>query len=402
MTLLHDATSVDPTAQIAIGLTTVGLFCSIVLPHQILPASKTYSHWLTQVWFGSSNSNLVGVDIGSSAIKLVDLRRLGTKGYQLSSLALQPLPQGSIVEGEVRSESEVVNAIRCSFQAARVRKNRIAISLPGSSVIIKRVSLPARDEQELARGIRWEAECSIPFDIADVHLDYQVLREDPKGKGVETILVAAKRDKIAERIRLASLADRIPVVLDVDCFALLNTYEYNYQPGPTDIVALLDVGCSVTHLILLRGGEPLFTRNIAVGGNYYSDFLRKQLGLSYEAAEQSKLGLDGLEEPIQGQTAAILQSVSDLLVLEIERTLDYFKASSEGVTPQRMLLSGGGSRSRGLRHSLQQRLRLPVQFLEPFKKIRVDPRSYPSQHLSRYASQSAVALGLALRSARER
>ena len=354
------------------------------------------------MWFGSSNSSLVGVDIGSSAIKLVDLKRLGANGYELVSLVLQPLPQGSIVEGEVRSESQVVDAIQRSFQAAKTRKRKIATSLPGSSVIIKRVSLPARDEQELAQGIRWEAEHSIPFDMSDVHLDYQVLNKDTKGKGLQTILVAAKRDKIAERIRLASLANCIPVVIDVDCLALLNAYEYNYQPGPADTVALLDVGSSVTHLILLQGRELLFTRNMTVGGSYYSDFLRKQLGLSYEAAERSKLGLGGLEEPIQSQAAAILQSVSDLLVLEIERTLDFFKASSEGVAPQRIFLSGGGSRSRGLRHSLQQKLHLPVQFLEPFKKIQVGPQSYPSKQLSRHSSQSAVALGLALRSARER
>ncbi len=354
------------------------------------------------MWFGSSNSTLVGVDIGSSAIKLVDLKHLGANQYELASLVRQPLPRGSIVEGEVRSESEVVDAIQRSFQAARTRKRKIATSLPGSSVIIKTVSLPARGEQELARGIRWEAEYSIPFDMSDVHLDYQVLNEDPKGKGVKAILVAAKRDKIAERIKLASLANRIPVVIDVDCFALLNAYEYNYQPGPADVVTLLDVGSSVTHLILLQGRELLFTRNIAVGGDYYSDFLRKQLDLSYEAAEQAKLGLGGLEEPIKGQAAAILQSVSDLLVLEIERTLDYFKASSDGVIPQRMLLSGGGARVRGLRNSLQRKLQVQVQFLDPFKKIQVAPQSYPSKHLTGLAGQSAVSLGLALRSARRR
>ena len=354
------------------------------------------------MWFGSSNSNLVGVDIGSSAIKLVDLKYLGTKGYELLSLVMQPLPHGSIVEGGVRSESEVVDAIQCSFQAARTRKRKIATSLPGSSVIIKRVTLPARDEQELARGIRWEAEYSIPFDMSDVHVDYQVLNEDAKGKGVEAILVAAKRDKIAERIRLASLANCIPVVIDVDCFALLNVYEYNYQPGPTDVTAILDVGHSVTHLIVLQGPELLFTRNMAVGGSYYSDFLRKELGLSHEVAEQTKLGLGSLEGPIQRQAEAILESVSDLLVLEIERTLDYFKASSEGVAPQRMLLSGGGSRSRGLRHSMQQKLQFPVQFLEPFKKIQVDRQAHPPEHLSRLANESVVALGLALRSARQR
>ena len=141
---------------------------------------------------------------------------------------------------------------------------------------------------------------------------------------------------------------------------------------------------------------------MVVGGSYYSDFLRKELGLSYSEAEQTKLGLNSLGESIQRQAETILQSVSDLLVLEIERTLDYFKASSEGVAPQRMLLSGGGSRSRGLRRSLQQKLQFPVQFLEPFKKIQVDRKVYPCEYLSRLANESAVALGLALRSARQR
>ena len=287
------------------------------------------------MWFGSSNSSLVGVDIGSSAIKLVDLKPLGEKGYELVSLVLQPLPRGSIMECEVRSESEVVEAIQRSFQVAETRNLRIATSLPGSSVIIKRVTLPAQDERELTEGIRWEAEYSIPFDMSDVHLDYQVLHQDAKGKGGEAILVATKREKIAERIRLASLANRIPVVIDVDCFALSNVYEYNYQPAPTESAALLDVSNSVTHLVVLQGLELLFTRNMVVGGSYYSDFLRKELGLSYSEAEQTKLGLNSLGELRQRQAETILHSVSGLLVLEIERTLDYFTASSEGVAPQR-------------------------------------------------------------------
>ncbi len=201
--------------------------------------------------FGRSKS-LVGLDIGSSAVKAVELKPAG-KAYKVAAFGSQPVPPDSIVDGAIIDGTAVVDAIRRLFDGLKVSTKDVAASLSGNAVIVKKISLPSMTEAELAESIYWEAEQYIPFDIQDVNLDYQILdRGDVGGKStMEVLLVAAKKEKIADYTGVIGQAGRVAVVIDVDAFALQNAYEVNYGTEPDAVVVLLNAGASATNINIL-------------------------------------------------------------------------------------------------------------------------------------------------------
>ncbi len=347
---------------------------------------------------GGKSRMLVGVDVGSSSVKVAALKRNGADSYQLEAIGIEPVPQDCIVDGVIISKIPVADAINKIFQSANLRNCRVATSISGHSVIVKKVTLPAQTDAELDESIRWEAEQYIPFEISDVNLDYQVTRRHPEGNKIDVILVAAKRDKITDQTSVLSMAGLEPVVVDIDSFALQNVYEVNYRPEPNVVAALLNIGAGTLNVNIVKGREFLFTRDIAMGGNHYNDFLQKELNISYEEAEKYKRG-DTPTEETKSRTMKIVESVSENLVLEVQKTLDYFKTTTHSEDVSEMYISGGGCRIAGLRDFFQEKFQVPVTFLDPFKQIRI--LSQPG-FLESPASDFAVAVGLALRSAGDR
>jgi len=223
--------------------------------------------------FGRSKS-LVGLDIGSSAVKAIELKPAG-KAYRVAAFGSQPVPPDSIVDGAILDGTAVVDAIRRLFDGLKVTTKEVAASLSGNAVIVKKIALPSMTEAELAESIYWEAEQYIPFDIQDVNLDYQILnRGDVGGKStMEVLLVAAKKEKIADYTGVISQAGRVAVVIDVDAFALQNAYEVNYGTEADAVVVLLNAGASATNINILHGDQSVFTRDISTGGNAYTEAL---------------------------------------------------------------------------------------------------------------------------------
>lgn len=302
--------------------------------------------------WGAKAKPLVGVDIGSSAVKVAALKRTGNS-YQLESLGIEYLPPDCIVDGVIISKLPVADAINRIFKSKGIHNKQIATSISGSSVIVKKIALPAQMEEEVEESIQWEAEQYIPFDIADVNLDYQIVGNTPEGNRLEVILVAAKREKIADQTSVVSMAGKVCRIVDIDAFALQNVYEINYDPQPTNVVALLNVGSAVMNVNIVRGREFLFTRDIAMGGNHYNDFLQKELNISFEESENYKR--NGAPTPeLQRRTLATLASVSEILVLEIQKTLDYFKTTSRMEDIREIFISGGASRTPGFQACLQE------------------------------------------------
>jgi type IV pilus assembly protein PilM len=211
---------------------------------------------------------LVGLDIGSSAVKAVELKPAG-KGYTVAAFASEPVPRDAIVDGAIIDGTAVAEAIRRLFDGHGFKARDVAASLSGNAVIVKKIALPVMTPQELAESIHWEAEQYIPFDIQDVNLDYQVL--DPggaDGKGnMEVLLVAAKKDKIADYTGVIAQAGRTAVVVDVDAFALQNAFELNYGLDPALVTVLLNAGASATNVNIVVGEQSVFTRDISLGGN---------------------------------------------------------------------------------------------------------------------------------------
>jgi type IV pilus assembly protein PilM len=344
----------------------------------------------------------VGLDIGSSAVKAIELRPSG-KGYKVIGFASEPIPRDSIVDGAIVDGAAVTAAIRRLFDGGSFKTKEVVASLSGSAVIVKKINLPVMTPAELAQSIQWEAEQYIPFDVQDVNLDYQILDEGNKtdGKGsMDVLLVAAKKDKIADYAGVISQAGRVPVVVDVDAFALQNTYEVNYGAKNNDIVVLLNAGASAVNINILRGDQSLFTRDISIGGNTYTEAIQRELNLSFEHAEHAKRG-----EPVDGIThediKSVLHAITESLLLEIQKTFDFFKATTSWERIDRILVSGGASAVEGLSQALEDRFSAPVEALDPFRKVTLD-QSKAAASGEDLARTAAVAVGLALRHAGDR
>jgi type IV pilus assembly protein PilM len=339
---------------------------------------------------------LVGLDIGSSAVKAVELKPAG-KGYKVTGFGSEPIPPDSIVDGAIIDAAAVADAIRRLFDSRGIKTKEVAASLSGNAVIVKKITLPVMTEAELSESIYWEAEQYIPFDIQDVNLDYQILDKGDAsgGKTMEVLLVAAKKEKIADYTGVIAQAGRAAVVVDVDAFALQNAYEANYGIEPGAVVVLLNAGASATNINILHGDQSVFTRDISIGGNAYTEALQRELSLTYESADTLKRGL-AVDGATYDDAKPVLRAVTENMMLEIQKTFDFFKATAASDRIDRIVLSGGASRAEGFTEMLSERFEAPVESFDPFKKIGFDGKAQ-SEAAGDVAPTAAVAVGLALR-----
>src|SRR5512146_3371604 len=222
--------------------------------------------------FGGSKA-IVGLDIGSSCIKAVELKRT-RGGIEVAHLGLEPLASDVVVDSMIMDSPSVASAISKIFSENAIKSKAVATSVSGHSVIVKRIVIPTQSEQELATNIITEAGQHIPFDISDVKIDFQILSEDLSGPQMDVLLVAVKKDKILNYTNVLSMAGRSPAIVDIDAFALQNAYDYNYEPAPGSTVALLNIGASVMNINIVKGSTPWFTRDVSVGGHQYTDSLQ--------------------------------------------------------------------------------------------------------------------------------
>jgi type IV pilus assembly protein PilM len=349
------------------------------------------------------NRLVVGLDIGSSAIKAVELRGVG-KSYRVTAFGIEPVAPDSIVDGAIIDSAAVADTIRHLFESRGIRSREVAASLAGNAVIVKKITLSRMTDAELAESITWEAEQYIPFDIQDVNLDYQVVSQ---GSGaatgtMEVLLVAAKKEKIADYTGVIAQAGRTPLVIDVDAFALQNAYEVNYGVCAREVIALVNFGASAVNINILSGGHSLFTRDISIGGTSYTEALQKELNLPYDTADLLKRGVR-----VAGYTPEIahpiLRAVTENVLLEIQKTFDFFRGTTGSDRIDRLVVSGGASRVEGFIEMLADRFDSEVEFFDPFKKVSFDPVKFGvgASALDVQVS-SAVAVGLALRRAGDR
>ncbi|MCA1640495.1 MAG: pilus assembly protein PilM [Acidobacteria bacterium] len=298
----------------------------------------------------TKKNNLVGLDIGSSSVKAVELQgKLGS--LVLLNLAHESLQPDSVVDGQIMELNSVSQTIASIFQSNQIKTERVAAGVSGSSVIVKNIIVPPMSEAELEESIDWHAEEHIPFDIADVSLDYQIVGSNADSLSV--LMAACKRDFVANIKQAIQLAGKEPVIIDVDAFALQNCYEVNYDPQPNQAVALLNIGASTMNINIVQGTRSVFTRDVSVGGNQYTSLLQKEL---YRATSD-----DG-----------------------------------EGAV-QKILVSGGGSKLPGLADFLTNRFEIPVEHFDPFRNIKIDARRFDPEYLKEVVPEMAVAVGLALR-----
>jgi len=344
--------------------------------------------------FGFGSKSIVGLDVGSSSIKAVELKK-GRSGLEVAHLGLEALAPDIVVDS-----GTVSSAISKLFAENAIKTKNVATAVSGHSVIVKKISLPAMSDAELAETIEKEAAQHIPFDLADVNLDYQILSEDEGQPQMDVLLVAVKKDKILNYTNVLSMAGKTPAIVDIDALALQNCYEYNYEPSPNQVVALLNLGASVMNINIVKGTTPLFTRDVSVGGHQYTDSLQKELDLSFDDAEALKLGRK-VGTVSEDAKTPILQQVTEIIVLEIQKTFDFFRASAAGEHIEKIFVAGGSSKVPGLIEALRQEFSLPVDILNPFQRIAPPATGVGMELIEGNAGQLAVAVGLALRSFEE-
>ena len=348
---------------------------------------------------------LVGLDIGSSGIKLVQLKENRGR-YVLQKFGFKPLEPEVIVDGTVMDEGRVVSAIKELFDELNVKVKQVAVSISGHAVIIKKISLPPMPDDELEGQVKLAAEQYIPFDINEVNIDFHVLppaENDASGEGeMSVILVAAKKDKINELTELVKGAGLFPMVMDVDAFAIENMHAINYPVSQDDTTALVNVGASVMNINIISKGTSLFTRDIPIGGNRYTESIQRELGLSYEDAEALKKGGKTSGNNQAAAAQSVIDSVNAEVASEIARTIDYFKSTVTEGDVQQVLLCGGGAQVAGLVKQLRDRMHAVVEIANPFAEVDISGTNFDQATLADLAPMASVGVGLALRSVGDR
>jgi type IV pilus assembly protein PilM len=256
-------------------------------------------------------------------------------------------------------------------------------------------------DEELEESIQWEAEQYIPFDINDVYLDVEVLNRNQGQGQMEVLLVAAKKEMINDYVNVAKEAGLMPMVVDVDAFCLQNMFEVNYGFEEEQTVVLLDVGSSTININVLSGGRTSFTRDVSMGGNQFTEEIQKQLNITYEEAETYKRGGDASDAVIPHEVEKVIQQVAESIAGEVQRSLDFYAATTSDAPISRIYLSGGSCSIPALGRTISRVSGVPVELLNPFRKIESDGGKFNPQFLESVGPIAAVSVGLALRRTNE-
>lgn len=373
--------------------------------------------------------DLVGLDIGSHAIKMVALRPAkGDLPFELTHFGRADLPEDAIVDGAIAHPEVVSDAISELLDQHKVRGRNVATSVSGNAVIIRRVTLPRTEPDKLRQSLPYEAESHIPFDVHDVDLDFAILSEDPDQDTMEVVLVAARRERVDEYVSAIEDAKRKPTIVDVDAFAIQNAFEYSYPERQFEDIAILNLGATVTNLAVLREGKPSYWRDISVGMRQYTQALQRHFMLDAidaedllyrvsRAADARRASVDGrglADWSAEGEAGAQLQDaaadprvheaigeVSERIITEVRKTLDFYEAQAAHDHFDAIFLCGGGAHIADLRIRMEERTGWAVERFDPMRRIAIPEGAFDPEYVWESGPQAAVAVGLALRGVME-
>jgi type IV pilus assembly protein PilM len=344
--------------------------------------------------------NLVGVDIGASSIKIVQLKE-ARKRLTVVRYGIAPLPTQTIVDGHIMNRAAVIDALANLWATHRIPTRDVSIGVYGQSVIVRKITVPLMSSAELAEQITWEAEQHIPFDIKVMNIDYEVLRRRPEAGQMDLLLVAAKRDEITDYASVVREARIKPLVVDINAFSVQNSFEFVHGLPEDQTIALLNVGAAVSSLNIVSRGVSAFTREVTNAGNTVTEEIQRQLGVPFEQAEQMKIAASA-GGAVPQQVHGIIAQACDALAGEIQRSLDFYLATSGEAEIHRIYVCGGSAYLAPLISAIEKRARVPVMILDPLANLAVDTRTVNEADMRSRAAQLGVAVGLALRTDRER
>ena len=340
----------------------------------------------------------IGLDIGSSSVKAVQLKKKGN-GWALQAFGMQPLVPQTIVDGTIMDQGAVADALRQLWQRLKLKPKEVALAIAGHSVIIKKITVPMMRPDELAANIRNEAEHHIPFGRDDVEIDYHVTNQQTASGQTELLLVAAKKEVVSDYVQVVRDAGLSPQVVDVAAFASQNGFELNYQLDPRETVVLINIGHAISNINVVRNGVSLFTRDVTIGGNAFTEEIQKQLGIAYDEAEAYKVGGTQTEDGVVPQEVLrVMEGVSEVMAGEFQRSLDFFLATAADANVTRIVLAGGTSKVTSLHRAIERRSRLPLEVADAWRQVEVDP-SLDRTYLAAHSPEALIGVGLAMRAA---
>lgn len=347
---------------------------------------------------------IVGLDIGSFALKLIELKpkKKGKETvYELFSLGYEPVPYQSIVEGSIMDSTAVADAIQHIFYESKTKTANMSFGVSGSSVIVKKIEVQRLNPNEMHEHILWEARPHIPFTPEEVNIDYEIIESpDVHPDRVGVILAATKKEKLNDYLNVMAIAGKSPEIVDLESFAILNSVLTNYEMYIDRSIAIINIGASITNVVIARGGNPVFVRDIAFGGNQFTDLIQKELNLKYEKAEAVKKG-----RQVDGVSAAAVKPVINLifneLKSEIRKTFEFYRSNTTEGRIDNILLSGGTSNLEAIIDFFSQEFDIPVELINPFNNIEINEKKFDLEFIKEMAPVFNVAMGLAIRAVGE-
>ncbi len=350
--------------------------------------------------FLKRKGSTVGLDIGSSLIKVIEIDHSGGRPT-LTHFGLQKLAPEAIVEGEIMDRDLVIEGIRQCMEKAGVTGNTVVSAISGRAVIVKKIVMDKMSAQDAQEAIFWEAEQHVPFDIDDVCLDFQILKEDAGANQMEVLLVAAKKDMVNNYASLIRDAGFTPVVVDVDSFAVQNCFEQGRRGTSAEkrVVGLVNVGSDVTNINIVQDASPHFTRDISIGSNNFAEIIQKNMGVDYEEAHAIVSGKLGERDP--GAVKELIRQGAKDLSLGIERSISFLKAAGDADSIDEVVLSGGGANIPFLKDILAEKHGMTISIHNPLAGIECEEGVFGEHEaeIDAIAPLLTVGIGLALRKA---
>jgi type IV pilus assembly protein PilM len=348
----------------------------------------------------SKSKSIVGLDIGSFALKLIELKakKKGSETrYELVSIGYEPVPYQSIVEGSIMDSMAVAEAIQHIFYDSKAKSNRIAFNVSGSSVIVKRIEVQRLNPDEMHEHILWEARPHIPFTPDEVNIDYKIIESaDVPPDRVAVILAAVRKEKLNDYLNVITSASKNADIVDLDSFAALNSVLLNYELYRDKVLAIINIGSSITNVIISKAGHPAFVRDIAFGGNQFTDLLQKELNLKYEKAESVKKG-----RAVEGISSAAVKPIINIVLNdlrnEVKKTFEFYRSNTTDGRIDNIMLSGGSASLEAITDFFSQEFDIPVEVVNPFNNIDINYKKFDLNFIKDMAPVYTIAVGLALR-----
>lgn len=337
---------------------------------------------------------LLGLDLGSSSIKIANLKVSGKKAV-LNDLVILPLAHGAVEAGDVVNPDLVATCIQQGIEKKSYSKGQAAVGMFGSSVVVKKISMPKMDKKIVSEQLRWEAEQYIPFSIDEAVFDFHILSTEGGRETMDVLLVAARQEHLFRYFEALEGAGLSCNVVDVNGIALANCFEFNYGKVP-NVIALVNIGASVSNLVIMEAGNVSFSRDIPFGGFLYDSEIGRELGINPMEAEGLKLGVSYNQETPQEVLSAI-QYVNESVSQEINNSFDFYSSTSANGKVSQIFISGGAAQTPGLIEKIQETTQVPCELLDPFQKIEINKKKFSAEFIDQIKLFAPVSLGLGLR-----